>query len=647
MMRKPALILLAIICFCLNVYADQPIHRPLKAIPFTSVQFKEGFWKSRLEINRTQTVWHNIQKCEETGRIENFAKAGGLKEGEHQGIYFNDSDLYKVLEGAAYCLHNQADPVLDAKVDEIIHKITSAQQDDGYLFSFNTLKLKNDVNQRWRDLKNEHELYCAGHMFEAAVAHYRATGKKTFLEVAIRLADHICSVFGPNGKRAVPGHEEIELALIKLYELTGQKKYFDMACFFLKERGNANGRKLFGSHFQDHKPIAKQEDITGHAVRAMYLYSGVADMVAYTGEKEYLQAMDRLWESVTARKMYITGGIGVQDTGEGFNNDYVLPNAQSYAETCASIGLALWSHRLSLLYGDADYFDVFERVLFNGLLSGVSLDGRKFFYVNLLESDKGKHKRLPWYGCACCPTNIVRFVPSVGGYIYAADNKGLYVNLYAANDADINMEKGRLSLSQETRYPWDGKIKVTINPESAMRFTLRLRIPGWCRNKPVPSNLYHFVNETDDMFTRVSLKINGNTVEKPEIEKGYFCLERKWQKGDVIELILPMPVRRVGAHPNVKADDGRVALQRGPIVFCLEEQDNGTGLGNLHLPDDSVLTAEYREDLLGGVVVLKAKAIEHLGADKYETREITAIPYYSWDNRKVGRMITWLLREAR
>ena len=644
MIRRSALILLMVVSFCLNAHADQPIHRPLEAIPFTAVQFNEGFWKSKLEINRAQTVEQNIQACEATGRIDNFAKVGGLMAGDHEGAYYNDSDVYKVLEGASYCLHYQYDPVLDAKVDEIIHKIASAQQEDGYLFTYKTLKSKNGDKPRWSDLTNEHELYCAGHMYEAAVAHYRATGKRTFLDVAIRSADHICTVFGPEARRSVPGHEEIELALIKLYEVTGNKKYYDMACFFLKERGHANGRRLYGSHFQDHKPVTQQADITGHAVRAMYLYSGVADMVAYTGETDYLGAMDRLWESVTARKMYITGGIGVANTGEGFNKDYFLPNAQSYAETCASVGLALWSHRLTLLHGDADYFDVFERVLFNGLMSGVSLDGRKFYYVNLLQSDEGGHERLSWYGCSCCPTNIVRFVPSVGGFMYAADAKGLYVNLYAASDADIDMEQGALTMSQQTRYPWDGQVTLTLNPETPRNFELRLRIPGWARNRPVPSDLYHFTDDMEATLTQPSLKINGKVVRNPRIEKGYFSVAQTWQKGDVIELAFPMPVRRVGANPRVEADLGRVALQRGPIVFCLEAQDNGTDLVNLCLSDEAVLDARYSDDLLGGVVVLKGKAIESMPEGGSKSRDITAIPYYSWNNRTAGKMITWLLR---
>ncbi len=622
-------------------------YQKLQSVAFTDVKITDEFWSPRVETNRVKTVWHSIKKCEETGRISNFAKAGGLMEGEFEGIYFNDSDVYKVIEGAAYCLHNQEDPVLDAKLDEIIHKIASAQQDDGYLFTFNTLKLKNDVKQRWRDLQNEHELYCAGHLFEGAVAHYRATGKKTFLNVAARLADHIDSVFGPNGKRGVPGHEEIELALVKLARVTGEERYLKLSQFFLDERGNANGRKLFGPHFQDHKPVREQSEIVGHAVRAMYLYSGVADMAGITGDEGYIKAMDRLWDSVAAHKMYITGGIGVADCGEGFSKDYELPNAKSYAETCASVGMALWSHRLNLLHGDASYFDVFERVLYNGLMSGVSLDGEKFFYVNLLESDKGTHERTAWFGCSCCPSNIVRFVGSVGGYIYAVDDDGVYVNLYVGSTGKVAIGNNTVKLTQETRYPWDGKIKLIVEPGEAKQFAVNLRIPGWSRGAAVPNDLYRFADGIDTSRSAAQLKVNGKTMSELDIHKGYVRLHRKWKKGDVVELDIPMPIRRVAAHAKVEADVGRVALQRGPIVYCLEEADNGDNLRYICLPDEGQLTSEYRGDLLGGVVVVKGKAMVRSGDDgRFISKDISAVPYYSWNNRQTGKMIVWLPREA-
>ena len=461
--------------------AEAPAHRKLSAVPFTAVKVQDEFWAPRIRINREKSLPHNFKWCEQTGRFSNFAKAGGLAEGKFQGIYFNDSDVYKVLEGAAYSLADHPDPVLDKMTDDAIAKIASAQQKDGYLNTFFTLA---QPGKRWTNLSAMHELYCAGHMIEGAVAHYRATGKKTFLDVAVKFADHIDREFGP-GRRPDPcGHEEIELALVKLFQATGEKRYFDLARFFVDTRGDSSKRKTWGPYCQDHTPVRKQSEIVGHAVRAMYLYAGVADVAAYSGDKELIEAMDRLWQDVVKRKMYITAGIGARHEGEAFGNAYELPNDSAYCETCAAIGLALWAHRLNLMHGDAQYADVLERALYNGILSGIGLDGEHFFYVNPLASG-GKHHRQPFFDCACCPSNVVRFVPSLPGYVYATGENAIYVNLYVAGKATVPLGDNSVTITQETKYPWDGKVKLTIEPKKAGEFAVCLRIPDWCKGAEV------------------------------------------------------------------------------------------------------------------------------------------------------------------
>ena len=414
--------------------ADEPAHRKLKAVPFTAVQVRDSFWAPRLQTNREKSLPHNFKWCEDTGRFSNFAKAAGLVQGEFEGIYFNDSDVYKVLEGASYSLADHPDPALDRMTDEVIAKIAAAQRKDGYLNTYYTLV---EPGKEWTECGVKHELYCAGHLIEAAVAHYRATGKRTLLDVAIRYANYIDSLFGPGKKADVPGHEEIELALVKLYEVTGDERYLELSKFFLTSRGKPAQRKqLYGEYCQDHRPVAEQTEIVGHAVRAMYLYSGVADVAAYTGDETFVAAMAKLWDDVVLHKMYITGGIGARHEGEAFGDPYELPNESAYCETCAAIGLALWSHRLNLLHADAQFADVLERVVYNGVLSGIGMDGEHYFYVNPLAAD-GNHHRQPFYPCACCPTNVVRFLPSLPGYVYATDRDGIYVNLYVAGDGQV------------------------------------------------------------------------------------------------------------------------------------------------------------------------------------------------------------------
>ncbi len=591
-------------------------HR-LTPVPFTAVQLDDGFWSGRLKTNHDRSLPHNFRWCEETGRFSNFAKAAGLMQGEFEGIYFNDSDVYKVLEGASYALAAAPDPELEHRMDRVIAWIAAAQREDGYLNTYYTLT---GLDKRWTNLPVMHELYCAGHFFEAAVAHYRATGKRTMLDVAIRLADHIDRVFGPGKKYGVPGHEEIELALVKLYEVTGERRYFDLAKFFIDQRGDSTHRPSYGPYCQDHVPVREQSEIVGHAVRAMYLYSGVADVAAYTGDAELMAAMDRIWKDVTLRKLYITGGVGARHAGEAFGDPYELPNESAYCETCAAIGLAFWSYRLALMHGDAQYADVLERALYNNVLAGVALDGEHFFYVNPLAS-AGNHHRQPFFGCACCPTNVVRLIPSVPGYVYMqrADPEEIFVNLYAAGSAVLETSGGKLGLRQEGRYPWDGEIGIRLFPNEPREFALQLRIPGWCRE--------------------FKAAVNGEPMDSPVIEKGYLTLRRVWKEGDRVDLSLAMPVERIEAHPAVAADRGRVALQRGPLVYCFESVDNGFDVRKIVLAKDLRPEAEYRPDLLGGMVVVRADAADH--------RRVTAIPYYAWDHREPGPMAVWVRQSGK
>ncbi len=616
----------------------------LRAVPFTEVVIADEFWAPRMETNRKVTVPYDFKKCEETGRIDNFAKAGGLMEGNFEGIYFNDSDLYKVIEGAAYSLKIHPDPELEKYVDAVIDKIAAAQWEDGYLYTFYSLPQR-QPEKRWTDVRNKHELYCAGHFFEAAVAYYQATGKRKILDVAIRLADYIDSVFGPDKKHDVPGHEEIEMGLVKLYGATGDERHLALAKFFIDERGRSDRREIYGDYCQDHKPVIEQDAAVGHAVRAGYLYSGMADVAALTGDDGYIQALERIWQDVVSKKLYITGGIGARGGGESFGDDYELPNKKAYCETCAAIANAMWNHRMFLLHGDAKYIDVLERVIYNGFLSGISLSGDKFFYPNPLASD-GDYERSPWFGCACCPTNIVRFMPSLPGYAYAQKGDILYVNLFIGGSSTIKMTGNTVFLKQQTRYPWDGKVRIIIEPKHSKEFTICVRIPGWAQNEPVPSDLYRFL---DVSSKKANLRVNGESVDL-NIDKGFASIRRKWKKGDTIELNLPMLVRRVVSNVNVKDNAGLAAVQRGPVVYCFEGVDNPKGLAGLILPVNAKLSVEYQGDLLGGIVTIKGQGkIQQPQAAAQpilESIEAVAIPYYAWAHRGKSEMAVWLPHSA-
>jgi DUF1680 family protein len=595
----------------------------LTAVPFQDVKITDGFWGQRIETNRTVTVEANLHQCEVTGRIKNLAVAGKLEPGRFQGQRYNDSDVFKVIEGIAYTLANHRDADLEKRTDAIITKIAAAQQPDGYVNSYYTLV---KPRERWQNIQHGHELYSAGHLIEAAVAYHQATGKRTLLDVAVKLADHICSVFGPGQRQDTCGHEEIELALVKLYHATGDKRYLDQARFFIDVRGRADLRRLFGEYAQDHKPVREQTEVVGHAVRAMYLYCGMADVVALTGDQGLRTALERIWHDVVDRKMYITGGIGPSARNEGFTVPYDLPNDTAYAETCAAVGMALWNHRMFLMDGDGKYADILEREVYNGLLSGVSLSGDRFFYVNPLGS-KGKHHRVPWFDTSCCPTNIVRYIPAMGERVYAHRGNSLWAVLYLTNTARVRLDGGTVNLVQETDYPWREDVKITLQPEKPFVFDLKLRIPGWCQQAP-------------------SLKVNGQALADLRPAKGYVTVRRTWQSGDVVELHLPMPVERVYADPRVKADVGRVALMRGPVVYCPEGVDCGGQVRNLVVPRDAKLTAAFEKDLLGGVVVVRgeALAVTRGPAEKLVTRPVAlqAVPYCDWDNRQPGPMVVWL-----
>lgn len=619
-------------------YAVQPV-------PFTAVHLDDTFWAPRIETNRVTTIPYAFGKCEESGRMYNFERAAAVLRGEKikdlkpPGFPFDDTDVYKVLEGASYALAVQPDPAMRAYLDKLIALIASAQEPDGYLYTARTIDPDHphpwSGDKRWVNVEQQsHELYDAGHLFEAAAAHYQATGETNLLCVATKEADLLCRVFGPgtNQLHLWPGHENVEMGLCQLYRVTGNERYLELAKYFIDVRGTRPGGD---DYHQSRIPPVDQTEAVGHAVRAGYLYSGMADVAALTGDTNYIHAIDTIWRNCVGKKLYITGGIGAVPRIEGFGANYYLPNDTAYCETCAAVANDYWNERLFLLHGDAKYMDVFERTLYNGLLSGVSLNGTTFFYPNPLESD-GNYERSPWFGCACCPGNITRFLPSVPGYFYAERGNMVYVNLYASGTADITLKDGRkITIEQDTRYPWDGDVKMTVKPDKKSRFTLAVRVPGWARNEPVPGTLYRFAETNSEP---VILTINGRKVSF-RIENGFAKLPRMWKPGDEVELVLPMPVRRVLANSNVKADAGRVALERGPIVYCAEWADNPGGkVRDLILPDSEQLTAEFEPDLLNGVEVIKGHALNGAGQEQ----EFTAIPYYAWANRGKGEMAVWL-----
>jgi DUF1680 family protein len=630
---------------------------PVQPVPFTAVHLNDVFWAPRIETNRTETIPFAFEQCELSGRVENFVRAAKalrherLENTNPPGYPFDDTDLYKVIEGASYTLSVRPDPKLDAYVDSLIEKVAAAQEPDGYLYTTRTINPEHPHpwagTKRWElERDDSHELYNLGHLYEAAVAHYQATGKRTLLNVALKSATLLVNTFGPGKQSIWPGHQITEMGLAKLYRVTGDERYLSLAKFMLDERGPKPGEKTNPrglTYNQAHQRVVDQTEPVGHAVRATYMYSGMADVAALTGDPAYVKAIDTIWQSTVSRKLYITGGIGASGSGEAFGAPYELPNMTAYNETCASVGMDYWNHRLFLLHGDAKYIDVMERTLYNGLVSGVSLDGKRFFYPNPLESN-GQHERSPWFGVACCPGNITRFLASVPGYVYARQGDTIFVNLFASGTADIETEGGRhVKLTQRTNYPWDGAIRITVSPDRARRFAIKLRVPGWARGEPVPSDLYHFA---DGPGPPATLSVNGQAVAVVP-EQGYATIARAWKAGDVIDVTLPMPVRRIVAHERVEAGRQRVALQRGPIVYAAEWPDNpNRKVRNIVLPDRAPLASEFRPNLLGGVQVITGRAVglAYDGGGKVTKtdQDFTAIPYAMWANRGRGPMIVWL-----
>ncbi len=621
-------------------------------VPYTAVTFEDTFWVPRLQLLHERTLPAIYQQMEQDGHF------GGFLQHWHAGMspfpyVFWESDISKWIEAASYSLATHLDARLEALVDQAIAFLVSLQQPDGYL---NLWFTQVEPQKRWTNLRDWHELYCAGHLIEAAVAHFQATGKRVLFDAACHYADYIDATFGTErGKRrGYSGHEEIELALIKLYHATGEARYLRLSQYFVEERGRqphyfdseARARGEDPANFwartyeynQSHLPPRQQTEVVGHAVRAMYLYCAMADLARELQDIELLQACERLWRHLTSKRLYITGGLGSSASNEGLTADYDLPNADAYAETCASIGLVFWSQRMLQLTPDRQYADVLERALYNGVLSGLSLDGREFFYVNPLESH-GTHHRQPWFSCACCPPNIARLLASLGSYLYSVNTSELFVHLYAGSSAHIPIAGQSITLKQHTDYPWHGHIELELAMEQPLRFGLHLRIPGWCRH--------------------ATLSINGEELAiAPNLHQGYVRIEREWRTGDVVTLELAMPVERVYTHPDVRADCGQVALQRGPLVYCVEQTDNANAdvilpLHRLRLPTSTTLESHFEPTLLNGVMLLRTTALALEVADwsdmLYRTTPpasrpypLVAIPYYAWDQRQPGEMRVWL-----
>jgi len=657
---------IALISMSIVAWADPQPMRGLEEVGHAQVELRGGFWGPRLKTHHDVTIHHALNCLEKDGHVTNFDKAAGVFDGPLRGHHAFDSDLHKSLEGAVYSLQHNDDSQLRQRVDGIIDRILAAQQKDGFLIS---CWIVDGLDKKWDDLRLQHQMYNAGHFFEMAVEHARLSGQPKTLNAAKRFADHIDSIFGPGKRYDVDGHQEVELALVKLYRATGERRYLELSRFFLDERGYAHGTqrlpfdpktvveppkpvgpqtpeqrranfqarlRMRNGRMQDHKPVVEQLEAVGHAVRAGYMYSAMADIVRFMDAPGYERALDSLWSDVVSRKMYVTGAIGTgQYDDEGFGDPYLLPNASAYCESCAAIAHVLWQHRMNLLKTQAKYADVMELTLYNGMLSGISISGDKFFYQNPLAS-KGA-RRSSWIGLSCCPTNLARIIPQVGGLVYARGRGQLYVNLYAAGEAAIKMADGvTIKLSQQTDYPWDGRVRLTVTPDQAAEFALCLRIPGWALGRPVPSDLYRFAKSK---APPVGLKVNGQATDASPQDDGYVRLRRRWLAGDVVELDLPMTVQRVHAHAKVKDDEGKVALMRGPIIYCLEAVDHpGVDLSRLLLTPETALRAEHRAGLLGSVTVLQGEAL----ADGQRPVTLTAVPYYAWANREQGAMTVWV-----
>ena len=667
--------LVCVLCVCAENY-------PISPVPFTQVKIVSGtFWGQRLNAAREVTVPLAFSKCEETGRYRNFEIAAEQLAGKDtrdvkvEGFSFDDTDVYKTIEGCSYLLQTFPDLKLNISVpdskgqkgwqrtvpakaymDSVLAIVKKAQEKDGYLYTARTMNPAHPHawagKERWEKVEDlSHEFYNLGHMVEGAIAHYQATGETTFLNIARDYADCVMREIGEGEGQVVrvPGHQIAEMALAKLSIVTGEKKYLDMAKFFLDKRGYTSRTDAYS---QAHLPVVQQSEAVGHAVRAAYMYSGMADVAALTGDTSYVNAVDRIWENIVSRKMYITGGIGSTSSGEAFGRNWELPNMSAYCETCAAIGQVYVNHRLFLLHGESKYYDVLERALYNGVISGMSLDGGAFFYPNPLES-MGQHQRQPWFGCACCPSNICRFIPSIPGYVYQNRGRSLYVNLFMSNTADLKVDGRKYVLKQETQYPWNGDITLSVEKGSGS-FAMNIRIPGWVRGSVVPSELYEYA---DGKTLSWNISVNGKPLQVEVGKDGYAVIDRKWKKGDKVQIHFDMEPRLVKADEHVAADRGRVSVERGPLGNCAEWPDNDFDLGGMLLnqkPQISVMPSSVlvtKEKRIYAITMLSTDA-QLLNFDekgRLTTKDVTLylIPYYAWCHRGSGRMMVWLPQQLR
>lgn len=647
--------------YSINIFAQQADY-PIRAVNFTAVKLADNFWLPRIEVNHTVTIPASFARCENTGRVKNFEMAAARSGKFCTKFTFDDTDIYKTIEGASFSMAVTPDKRMDRYVDSLIAIVGKAQEPDGYLYTARTIDPLHPPEwagpERWvNEHVLSHELYNSGHLFEAASAHYLSTGKRNFLDIALRNADLLVKTFGPGKRGVAPGHEVVEMGLVKLYRITGRKDYLALAKFFIDQRGkrvydkDSKNEWKNGKYWQDDEPVTAQDEAEGHAVRAMYLYAAMADIAAIDRDTAYLAAIDRIWNNMTEKKIYVQGGIGAVPDGERFGEDYELPNATAYNETCAAIGNAFWNERMFLLHGDAKYIDLLEKVMYNGLIAGLGLDGRSFFYTNAMQVTEGvKHgsleaSRSGWFECSCCPTNLVRFLPSVPGYMYAQEGKKVYVNLFINSTASLKVNNGEVVITQQHNYPWEGNIVLKVDPAKAGEFDLHVRIPGWARGEAIPGGLYWF---KDTVGGRVGIKVNGELVDY-RMEKGYAVISRRWKKGDVVRMELPMEVKEVMADSRLVDDVGKVAIQRGPLVYCAEWVDNGGKVSGLYGLGDR-WDAVMERGKLNGVVVLKGEGKRvDVVSDEVETRKLKVelIPYYSWANRGEGEMSVWFLERVK
>ena len=636
---------------------------PIQAVPFTQVKLTDNFWLPRIKMNATVTIPASFERCESTGRVKNFVMAAG-KSGKFCTIFpFDDTDIYKTIEGAAYSLSLFPDAALEKYIDSLITIVGNAQEPDGYLYTARTIDPAHPHDwsgkERWeKERELSHELYNSGHLYEAAAAHFMATGKRNFVDIALKNADLVCSYFGPDKHHVAPGHEIVEMGLVKLYRITGKPEYLATAKDFVEYRGHYNGYDAAskdewknGKYWQDDKPVVDQREAEGHAVRAGYLYSGVADVAALTGDQQLINAVDSLWTNVVTKKLYVQGGAGAIGDGERYGENYELPNETAYNETCAAISNIFWNQRMFLLHGDSKYIDVMEKIMYNGFISGIGLDGKSFFYTNAMQIKNSfthnhiETARSGWFPCSCCPTNDVRLLPSIPGYVYAQKDDKLFVNLFINGTSTMKLMGKDIAVEQQNNYPWNGDLKFIVNTNKSTDFSMLVRIPGWARGQAMPSDLYTFKNNMR-IQSMIPITVNGQPVAY-EMENGYAVIKRAWKKNDVVEVKLPMDVERVVANENVKDDIGKVALQRGPLMYCAEWPDNGGRAANFVLPDAITFTTEFKADMLNGVEIIKADNVPAVEVDangqsiQTVKKPFVAIPYYAWANRGKGEMMIW------